>query len=419
MATASESDPQEPESDSTRLNKEGGELFKLQKYEDAAKRYQSAILADSTNSPLYFSNLSAAYLKLGRFPQAESAANTSLIRDPRSVKARYRRAMARKEQGHLAEALVDLTSLLTTSPGNTEAATALREISALYVASGEETISLEDVVIADFPHAFGSPSVLEIPRATQATPLSTDGRLPPGTPSQRSFGLYGMCTSCKITKDRKDMKTCQKCKRVTYCNATCQRADWVSGHKETCNRPSDNNQTFRLGRQLTDHTYISTHLTAYAVRALALTPPTAYAPPTSVLLAMVDMVPLMHDPARKRIRIKHLLAAPLVVLPPEVVQCSTEMLRATRMRHAARGDMVALVSLLIGTLGVYPDGEETRFRASALPAQPHFFRPDFGMALRSHSRGEERRITMDLDLLYSNLEDELAHDVENHYRIQD
>jgi hypothetical protein len=112
---------------------------------------------------------------------------------------------------------------------------------------------------------------------------------------------------------------------------------------------------------------------------------------------MVDMVPVAPDSTTKRIRIKHLLTAPLAVLPEEVVQSHTEMLARTGMLY--RGS--PLIGLCIGTVGVYPDGEETRYRALALPIPPPFLRADFAMALRSHSFGEDRRITMDLDLLYA------------------
>ncbi|KAJ7718453.1 hypothetical protein B0H16DRAFT_1740068 [Mycena metata] len=243
--------------------------------------------------------LSAAYLKLGKL--AESAANISLIRDPRSAKARYRRAIARKERGRLAEALVNLTSLLTTAPGSIEASTAIEEISGIYAASGHNRISLEDVV---------------------RKPLSTDPRLPPDIPAERLSAALVFVGPKKTIEERKEMKTCQKCKRATYCNATCQRGDWA-GHKTTYNRPADNNLTFHLGRQLVDRVDISTHLAAYAVHAMGPAGMSA----TRSGLVMINMVPLIQDPARKRIRIKHLLPASLAVLPPEVSQRNTDMLR--------------------------------------------------------------------------------------------
>ncbi|KAJ7187322.1 hypothetical protein C8R46DRAFT_1207274 [Mycena filopes] len=183
-------------------------------------------------------------------------------------------------------------------------------------------------------------------------------------------------------------------KRAKYCNPTCQRADWKN-HNPTCSRPSDNIKVeYNLppSREPMTHFYINTHLQAYAVRPLAVTPAVRlHVSHSSVLLVMVDMVPVMHNLTRRRIRIKHLLATPLAVLPPEAVQSNTDMFYR---------------------LG----SEDVR---KALPVPLEFFRAVFGMVLESHSLGVKRRITTDLDLLYSNLEDELAHHVENHYNMQD
>lgn len=148
------------------------------------------------------------FLFFARFSLAESAAHTSLVRDPRSVKARYRRAIARKERGRLAESLVDLASLLTISPANTEATAALKEISALFGATGNPRISLEDVIAADFPPAFGSPSTLKI-ATNQSKPASGDYRITLNSDPVAPV-LFGCCTTCKITKDRNEIKTCRK-----------------------------------------------------------------------------------------------------------------------------------------------------------------------------------------------------------------
>lgn len=78
----------------------------------------------------------------------------------------------------------------------------------------------------------------------------------------------------------------------------------------------------------------------------------------------------------------------------------TEMRAGMRMLYRD----APLVSVCIGTMGVYPDGEETRYRALALPVHvpPDFLRADFaGMKLPSHLFGEDRRVMMDLDLLYA------------------
>ncbi|KAJ7659601.1 hypothetical protein DFH06DRAFT_400765 [Mycena polygramma] len=199
--------------EAVRLNKEGGELFKTGQYEAAATRYQAAIIADTSKSPLYFSNLAAVYLKLGRFAQAESAAHTSLVRDPKSIKSRHRRALARKELGRLAESLIDLVSLLTISPGNAEAAAAFQDISILYGAADEFSyISLEGLAIAAAPHAFGSPTALQN-QTHDTNPSPSDYQMSQAiqnSGSNRILKQTRSCTTCKISKERGQMKICRK-----------------------------------------------------------------------------------------------------------------------------------------------------------------------------------------------------------------
>lgn len=50
-------------------------------------------------------NLAAALLKVGEWDQADVAATWALHRDPKLVKARYRRGLARKEMGNFVFAL--------------------------------------------------------------------------------------------------------------------------------------------------------------------------------------------------------------------------------------------------------------------------------------------------------------------------
>ncbi|KAJ7852205.1 hypothetical protein B0H14DRAFT_810833 [Mycena olivaceomarginata] len=115
-----------PDIEAVQLNKEAGEFFRCGQYGAAVQCYEAAIIADTSESPLYFSNLAAAFLKLGQFESAQSAAHTALQRDPKSVKARYRRALARRESGRIAEALMDLATLLSIHPDHKEGSFALQ-----------------------------------------------------------------------------------------------------------------------------------------------------------------------------------------------------------------------------------------------------------------------------------------------------
>lgn len=56
--------------------------------------------------------------------------------------------------------------------------------------------------------------------------ISCDDRLP------QPFGVPNpFCSNCKI--NALDLKRCGRCRRVNYCCAECQRADWLQ-HKASC-----------------------------------------------------------------------------------------------------------------------------------------------------------------------------------------
>ncbi|KAJ7250742.1 hypothetical protein C8J57DRAFT_1474851 [Mycena rebaudengoi] len=416
MSSAAELNP-ELETEAVRLNREAGELFKASRFTEAAQRYQSAIVADETGTAIYLCNLAATYLKLRQFLPAQISAHMALMRDPRSVKARYRRAMARRGLGNIPEALVDLASLLTTAPTHGEAMSAFAELLSVQNVPGSRRMSPENILAADFPPAYGSmsPGVASIQPSDSLRPVSDFtswqdmDRLPPIQLST--------CRTCKTTKSRDEIKTCQKCKRATYCNSTCQRADWAE-HKSSCSRPPDNNVTIRLGRELTDHIYIRTHLMFYAARALGF----LHHPIPSnncLLMVSVEMVPITTaSKERRRISIQRLLAIPVAILPDEVVETHANILE--RMKDMVPGDPIAGVWIV--TNGVYQDGEETRFRMVGTPVPFEVLRgarkPGFSMQLRSHSFAMERRVTTDLDFLFSSIEDELRLDVDNYYKLQ-
>ncbi|GJE90513.1 hypothetical protein PsYK624_066530 [Phanerochaete sordida] len=102
------------------LKEEGDEHYKAQRHGKAAKSYKEAIL---TYGPrlVYVNHLAAAYLKLKRYRDAALCAEDVLERDPKQLKARFRRAMARKGQGDRDGAIADLVVLLRHDPACTEA----------------------------------------------------------------------------------------------------------------------------------------------------------------------------------------------------------------------------------------------------------------------------------------------------------
>ncbi|KAJ7042024.1 hypothetical protein C8F04DRAFT_1078062 [Mycena alexandri] len=76
----------------------GNDLFREGEYAAAAAAYNLAVDLNGTQ-PVYMSNLAATYLKLENYEMAEKAATGALIHDPRMIKARFRRGLARLERG--------------------------------------------------------------------------------------------------------------------------------------------------------------------------------------------------------------------------------------------------------------------------------------------------------------------------------
>ncbi|TBU44822.1 TPR-like protein [Dichomitus squalens] len=112
------------------LKNEGNDLFKKEKWAEAAEKYRAAALLAGPQ-PVYLSNLAACFLKMELWELADSAATRALVHDPKHIKALYRRALARKGSGHAEEAFADLQRLLSIDRSNVPArkeAENLREI---------------------------------------------------------------------------------------------------------------------------------------------------------------------------------------------------------------------------------------------------------------------------------------------------
>ncbi|KAF8959770.1 hypothetical protein BDZ97DRAFT_1922742 [Flammula alnicola] len=109
------------------LKVKGNEFFMQRDYVGAANFYVEAINVHGPK-PVFMSNLAAAYLKLDLFEEAEWAATTALEYDPRMIKARYRRAVARKSIFCFKAAISDLESILTQDKGNNDATKELQVV---------------------------------------------------------------------------------------------------------------------------------------------------------------------------------------------------------------------------------------------------------------------------------------------------
>ncbi|KAJ3350761.1 RNA polymerase II-associated protein 3 [Allomyces javanicus] len=104
--------------DLAKIEKDTGNVyFKKAKYAKAIQHYSRAIALDPTDAVFYL-NRAAAYLKLDQNDQAEQDCDAALQRDPKSVKALFRRATARCATGNTAGAIADLERALVLEPTN-------------------------------------------------------------------------------------------------------------------------------------------------------------------------------------------------------------------------------------------------------------------------------------------------------------
>ncbi|KAH0835024.1 hypothetical protein J3R83DRAFT_10760 [Lanmaoa asiatica] len=99
------------------LREEGNTFFRKSDYQNAVDRYRQAIRVHGPSiKPILLTNLAAAYHNLGMFREAHDAADDALAADPKSVKARYRRAMARKNMEMWGAAATDFRIILRLDP---------------------------------------------------------------------------------------------------------------------------------------------------------------------------------------------------------------------------------------------------------------------------------------------------------------
>lgn len=143
-----------------------------------------------------------------RFAECVDAAHSALVKDPRSFKARYRRAMGRKGLKLFPECLIDLASVLTTDPAHVDATREFDIVEAICLQE-RRLMNTEEIVVADSPPAFGSEyrTPEQLPRLSEADVVVSPS-LPTRTSS--SGGHLERCFTCRVQKPRREIKTCKK-----------------------------------------------------------------------------------------------------------------------------------------------------------------------------------------------------------------
>ncbi|CBQ71828.1 conserved hypothetical protein [Sporisorium reilianum SRZ2] len=110
-----------PDKDKALADKQkGNEAFAKKDWASAVGLYTAAHYADPTE-PTYALNRAMAYIKLGKYIDAERDCTTALSLSPNNVKALYRRATARVGADRLELAIADYEAVLRLDPKNAEA----------------------------------------------------------------------------------------------------------------------------------------------------------------------------------------------------------------------------------------------------------------------------------------------------------
>ncbi|KIJ67435.1 hypothetical protein HYDPIDRAFT_25888 [Hydnomerulius pinastri MD-312] len=130
---------------SEKLKDEGNALFRKGDYLGAAEFYQKAVaIHSSVAKPVLLTNLAAAYLKLGMAAEACFTTTDALLADPRSIKARFRRGVARQEMNMLDAAAADFRTVICLDPGNREAKSRLDFVEELFYSGDSIETGLSD-----------------------------------------------------------------------------------------------------------------------------------------------------------------------------------------------------------------------------------------------------------------------------------
>ncbi|CAH8852693.1 unnamed protein product [Trichobilharzia szidati] len=129
--SSSETDEEQEDQRRIQLSKDARELgnvrFKEGRLDEAIEQYTMAIRL-APEDPTAYTNRAFAYIKTERYASAEADCIAALKLDQKSIKALFRRALARKGLGHISEAIEDLKELLKLNPDNKSALSELNSL---------------------------------------------------------------------------------------------------------------------------------------------------------------------------------------------------------------------------------------------------------------------------------------------------
>ncbi|KAJ6451342.1 hypothetical protein C8R47DRAFT_1170199 [Mycena vitilis] len=389
-----------------RKNEEAGQYFRSGQYEEAVTAYSAAIRFDhlSAASTTYFTNLAAAYLKVGKFLEAGEAASDALIRDPRSVKARYRRGVATKALGWLTASLVDFYNVLVLDPGVEEARSLFMKTFREYNTASRMPVTPDQMAPLDRP-ALHAPSALESPSAPTLVGGAGRQRV-----KKSIRGKFRVCSWCAAEGDWRTSSACAACAMATYCNRECQRNHWPV-HKPVCSSLASIKQFLRLVTTLGTDTYMNRLLKFYAIRAMGFLTPHQIPGPT-VIIVRVGLTTADTQP--RRLTIENIHVAYLGLLPETEQE---QYWKYTAIAGIPSSDCVCLLySPAVYHIEelAYAGVESPTSVVKVLPAELEEIRLRGNtVEVESPVFGGTRTLALDLDVLFRALEDEIALDEHN------
>ncbi|CAN6469059.1 unnamed protein product [Victoria cruziana] len=225
---------------------QGNAYFKQKKFTEAIDCYSRSIALSPT--AVAYANRAMAYLKIGKFQQAEDDCTEALNLDDRYVKAYSRRATARKGLGKYRASIEDLEFVLRLEPENQELRKQYAEARALY----------------DKVNAKKSPSAVQLsinePKAGSSVPevkqvknshLVQEAHQKPGVASESQVGRI---------KDKSDIDGKQKAKLDVHELASRAASRAMESAAKTITTPKTAYQFEALWRGLSDNRVQQTRL---------------------------------------------------------------------------------------------------------------------------------------------------------------
>lgn len=235
----------------------GNAAFKAGDFPTSVGHYTSAILADPGN-PTFYLNRAAAYLKLGKYKDAERDSSSTLSIQGDNVKALFRRGQARMSLGNFGGSQDDLWRALELEPNNPSVKEELQKVQALVLEHAKRSKSTHPA------SSLPKPRTRRIPIEIIGTPQTTSGQgdllIPVSSRSLDRPLPATSSTNVAPVSDPEDLKNEQRKPQSAYCETKQTRSTKYGGgifrssgshtmfHSEATSAPRRSPQTDKFPR---------------------------------------------------------------------------------------------------------------------------------------------------------------------------